>query len=209
MELTHGRKQRLDIWVEYFKEQFIWTPANVVTPMTPTSSLWKASLDLPTEAEESICTVSFANISQKLTMQWVIYSAPQNALPNTEAETVNNDLALGFFDQLTGAPNESVNLATVAGSRNLQFSVHRCTLSLLKLLVKWRLRPLCLVICGIGMVGCESIQQSNLSPRYPPFLRLVWSWFLHRSCYWVQGLFGRVTLLLSFSTHRNLLYSTI
>lgn len=69
-------------------------------------------------------------------MQWVIYSAPQNALPNTEAETVNNDLALGFFDQLTGAPNESVNLATVAGSRNLQFSVHRCTLSLLKLLVK-------------------------------------------------------------------------
>lgn len=45
-EPIHDRQQRLGRWIEYFKEQFSWPRANMVTATSTIVNPWEAPLDL-------------------------------------------------------------------------------------------------------------------------------------------------------------------
>ncbi|CAM0512289.1 unnamed protein product [Fasciola hepatica] len=54
-EPIHNKQQRLDRWAEYFKEQFSWPHASVITPVSTTVTPWVVSLEPPSEVEVESC----------------------------------------------------------------------------------------------------------------------------------------------------------
>ena len=54
-EPIHSKQQRLDRWAEYFKEQFSWPHASVVTPVSTTATPWVVSLEPPSKVEIESC----------------------------------------------------------------------------------------------------------------------------------------------------------
>lgn len=53
-ELIHERRQTMNHWVEYLKEQFNWVDANVVASISATMNPWEMPLEPPTEVELNI-----------------------------------------------------------------------------------------------------------------------------------------------------------